>query len=344
MTACDGEHGTDPAREDPDPSIVRKSAMSSPPQVRLSRREFLLAGATISGGSIIGSTRAPSITRVIDTHTHFYDPRRFLGVPWPPKNDALLYRPVYPEEFRRLAGRHNVTGTVVVEASSRVDDNRWLLDLAARDRFLLGVVGFLAPGSLWFRLRLRRFATNPLFRGIRVGVWHQPALAGDPHVTRDLKRLADHDLALDVLTAPDRLQEVARLAGAIPVLRIVVNHCASVRIDGSPPPAAWLDGLRACAPHPNVFMKVSGLVEGTGRTDGTAPAAPAFYRPILDAIWDAFGPDRVIFASDWPVCSRFATYATVFAIVDNYFSDKGKTVAQKYFSENSIRAYKLATR
>src|SRR5262245_55089403 len=95
-----------------------------------SRRTFLKAAALASAGGIAGcATPSASDTAIIDTHTHFYDPTRPQGVPWPPKSDGLLYRPVYPDEFRKLAAPHGVSGTVVVEASPWLEDNQWVLDL-----------------------------------------------------------------------------------------------------------------------------------------------------------------------------------------------------------------------
>ena len=279
---------------------------------------------------------------IIDTHTHFYDSTRPQGVPWPPKNDALLHRPVYPDEFKKLAQPHGVTGTVVVEASPWIEDNQWVLDLAARDKFLLGMVGNIKPGRSEFSAELKRFAANRLFRGIRIGVWEKSLLADDASVVRDLKLLAERGLALDVLTGPDKLSAVAKLAAAVPDLRIVIDHCANVGVDGQAPPAVWVEGLRACSPHRNVFMKVSGLVEGTGRADGSVPADTTFYRPVLDAIWESFGENRVIYGSNWPVSARFASYATVFGIVNEYFGAKGRVALQKYFAANAGLAYKIA--
>ena len=308
-----------------------------------SRRGFLSA-ASVTTAAVITGCALPASTPagVIDTHTHFYDPTRPQGVPWPPKNDALLHRPVYPDEFKKLAQPHGVSATVVVEASPWLEDNQWVLDLAARDKFLSGLVGNIKPGRREFNSELKRFAASPLFRGIRVGVWEKSALAEDVSVVRDLKILAERDLALDVLASPNRLGTVTKLAAAIPDLRIVIDHCANVRIDGQTPPVAWLEGVRACAPHRNVFMKVSGLVEGTGRTDGSAPTDTAYYRPVLDAIWETFGEDRVFYGSNWPVSARFASYTTVFGIVDGYFGAKGRAAWQKYFAENASVAYKVA--
>ncbi len=294
-----------------------------------------LAGAAIISGC---AGTGHSLQPIIDTHTHFYDPRRPQGVPWPPKNDAVLYRPVHPPEFLELAAPHGVTRTIVVEASPWLEDNQWVLDLAREHPCILGVVGNIKPGNADFAPSLKRFARHPVFCGIRVGVWERSALA-DAAVLEDLKRLADANLALDVLTGPDKLSEIARLATAVPELRIIIDHCANVRVDGKAPPASWQDGLRECAARPNVFMKVSGLVEGTGRANGNAPADEAFYRPTLDAVWAAFGEDRVIFGSNWPVSARFASYATVFNLVAGDARRRGRIAAEKYFTRNALRAY-----
>ena len=309
------------------------------------RREFLAASAlgvaTLATGCATASGKSTS--GIIDTHTHFYDPTRPQGVPWPPKNDAVLYRPVLPEEFLRLSQPLGVTGTVVVEASPWLEDNQWVLELAAREKALVGLVGNIKPGRPEFAAELNRFAANPILRGLRVGVWDKAGLE-DPAVRRDLSLLADNDLSLDVLTGPDRLAQVASLAAALPSLRIVIDHCANVRIDGKAPPSSWLAGLRACAPHRNLFMKISGLVEGTGRNDGSAPTSLDFYRPALDAIWETFGADRVIFGSNWPVSARFASYETVFRIVEEYLTAKGGVAREKFFSKNAARVYKFVRR
>lgn len=308
---------------------------------RLSRRDFIATTGAATAAMAAGCATLAGDEGIIDTHTHFYDPTRPQGVPWPPKNDPLLYRPVYPDEFEKLVQPHGVTGTVVVEASPWLEDNQWVLDLAQRDQFLIGLVGNVKPGRAEFAAELKRFAANSLFRGIRVGVWEKSALADDAAVLRDLQLLADHGLALDVLTGPDRLTGIAKLAAAIPNLRIIIDHCANVRVDGKAPPASWLEGVRACAPHRNVFMKVSGLVEGTGRGDGSAPVGLSFYQPTLDAIWDSFGEDRVIFGSNWPVSARFAGYETLLGIVKAYFQGKGGRATEKYFSRNARTVYAL---
>jgi len=307
------------------------------------RRTFLstsaLAVAGVLSGCTTSSPRTP--TDILDTHTHFYDPTRPQGVPWPPKDDPILYRPVYPAEWRTLAQPLGVTATVVVEASPWVADNDWILELAARDPTLVGLVGHLKPGQPTFANDLARFAANPRFRGIRTGGWDVHLAPERPDFLRDLELLAERSLALDVLVGPDQLPAVAALAARIPNLRIVIDHCANVRIDGKEPPAVWRSGLEAAARHKNVFMKVSGLVEGTGRTDGTAPSDVAFYQPTLDAVWECFGEHRVIFGSNWPVSARFASYATTLKMVQNYFSTKGPAAVSAYFRRNGQVAYRV---
>jgi L-fuconolactonase len=106
-----------------------------------------------------------------------------------------------------------------------------------------------------------------------------------------------------------------------------------------PLPEAWISAVRAARRHPNLIMKVSGLVEGTGRADGTAPREVDAYRFILDPIADAFEEDRMVFGSNWPVSERFAPLATVFGIVDDYFSHHGSTARSKFFTHNAQRVY-----
>ena len=248
-----------------------------------------------------------------------------------------------PDDFRRVAGPLGVTGTIVVEASPWVEDNQWVLDLAARNPVIVGLVGNLLPGSDGFAGHLRRFSANKLFRGIRLrrdGGREVSRGMGDPAFMRDLKLLADLDLALDVGTWSASLPEIARLAGEIPSLRIVINHIAGVKVDGQPPPAQFASDLRAVASHRNVWCKVSGLAEHTGARGGTAPRDPGFYRPTIDAFWETFGADRLIYGSNWPVCEHAAPYEAVFRIVDEYFTDRGPQARDNYFSRNAQVAYR----
>jgi len=309
-----------------------------------SRRTFVATAAAALARLAAGCQSPPPERRptgILDTHTHFYDPTRPDGVPWPPANDPVLFRPVLPPEYVALARPLGIVGTVVVEASTLDADNRWILDLADHAPFLRALIGHLKPGRPGFAQQLARDAVDRRFRGIRLGTWDGPLRVDEPAFLADCRSLAERQLTADVLVGPDQLDAVARLAALVPELSIVINHCANVRIDGRTPPTQWLQGIAAVARQPRVFMKMSGYVEGTGRTDGTAPRDTEFYRPTFDALLAQFGPERLIFGSNWPVSARFASLATVVGIVRDYFSVQPARVAAAYFADNARRAYRL---
>jgi predicted TIM-barrel fold metal-dependent hydrolase len=318
----------------------------------VNRRDFLrriFAGPTgavagnlkaVATGAVAKGTVAQtkSLT-IIDTHTHFYDPTRAEGVPWPPKDDSLLYRRVLPEHYRALKKPAEVTGTVVIEASPRVEDNQWILDLAAGDPFITGFVGNLPVGDADFMRHLNDFSHNPIFRGIRLSEDRLTAGLSTEPFMGDLRLLADYGLSLDVVGGPSMLSATATLAKEIPHLRIIIDHVAGAKVDGHAVQPDWHRGMAQAAHEPNVFCKVSGLVEGTGRTDKSAPKDLGFYIPVLDSVWDMFGEDRLSYGSNWPVSERFATCETVQQIVTDYFQTKGLHASQKFFSRNAGNAY-----
>src|SRR5579859_505175 len=109
----------------------------------LDRREFLTSSLMATAGAALAADAQPGT--IIDAHVHFYDPTRPQGVPWPGKDDKLLYRRFLPEHFKALTREHKVGGAIVVEASSWLEDNQWVLDLAKDEPFVLGLVGHLTP-------------------------------------------------------------------------------------------------------------------------------------------------------------------------------------------------------
>jgi len=306
----------------------------------INRRDFILSGLAAAGA---GCASLGGASEIIDTHTHFYDPSRPEGVPWPPSDDQVLFRKVLPEELALIARPLGVTATVVVEASPWVTDNDWVLHLAEKEPFILGLVGHLKPGTQGFAEDLERLASNPLFRGIRTGGWDLPLDSTHSRYLEDLQRLAAKKLTLDVLVGVEQLPKVAVIATVIPTLKIVINHCAGVRIDGKTPNKDWTTQIREIAPRKNVSMKVSGLVEGTG-LEFKAPRELDFYRPTLDVLWEAFGENRLLFGSNWPVSARFADYSTVLGLVRDYFLEKGRTPSRKYFRNNALRIYGVRRR
>ncbi|WP_082408406.1 amidohydrolase family protein [Verrucomicrobium spinosum] len=192
---------------------------------------------------------------IVDTHTHFFDPTRPQGVPWP-QPGTQLYRKVMPSDWKALANPLGIYQTVVVEASKWVEDNQWILELAEREKSIVGFVGNLDPGTPEFGDQLKRFAANPVFRGIRVGGSRLIKGVEEPEFVAGIKRLVDRDLSLDVNGGPDLLMAVDKLAVKVPELRIVVDHVGGAG-DAAKPSSAWKEGIKASARHPKVWCKVS---------------------------------------------------------------------------------------
>jgi len=198
----------------------------------MNRRQFLQAAAGLAASACYAKAQP---TKIIDTHVHFYDPSRPQGVPWPPKDDALLYRTVLPKDYRALPVPQRVDGVVVVEASPWVEDNQWILDIAAQDKFIVGLVGNLPLGTPEFAGHLKRFAANPLFLGIRT----RSASLEDSAVIAGLRAVAERGLSFDVHSPPTWVAQAERIAKLVPNLRLIINHVANATVNGEPPPEDW---------------------------------------------------------------------------------------------------------
>jgi len=274
---------------------------------------------------------------IIDTHIHLFDTSRAQGVPWPEKKDAVLYQPALPPRYRKITEGLGIAGAIEIECSPWLEDNQWVLDIAARDSIIVGVVGDLEPGTGEFRPQLDRFQRHNLFRGIRYGnLWGRDlgAALAKPDFIAGLKMLADANLVLDTANpTPSLVADVIRLSDRVPNLRVVMDHLPSLD-----PATANLAEL---AKRPQVFVKISGVLR---RVDGHVPLDLSFYRARLDTIWELFGAGRVIYGSDWPNSDQWGTYPQVLRIVQEYFQDKGPAAAEKYFWRNSVTAYRWIRR
>jgi predicted TIM-barrel fold metal-dependent hydrolase len=309
----------------------------------MNRRTFLSVAAGIATVDI-GAKGV--FTPIIDTHIHLFDPTRPQGVPWPPKDDTTLYRPALPDRYRRLTKALGIVGAIEVECSPWLEDNQWVLDIAAKDRIIVGTVGDLEPGKPDFRKHLGRFHQNPLFRGIRHGnLWGRNLgeQLARPEFISDLEALASAGLEMDIAQPdPALISDVVRLTDRIPSLRVVIDHLPQLK-----PPAesrarsAYEANLQELGKRPQVYVKVSEVLRRVG---GRIPDALNFYRPRLDEFWEIFGQDRLMYGSDWPNSDRWGTYPQVLKIVREYFTGKGKAVAEKFFWKNSIAAYRWVKR
>lgn len=306
----------------------------------MNRRDFLQTGALAIGlPSLSGQTEI--LGRVVDGHTHFYDPTRPEGVPWPIK-DTPLYRTAMPIDWKKVANPLGIQETIVVEASPWTEDNQWILDLADREKCIVGFVGNLNPLEPQFSEHLKRFAPHPIFRGIR---WRgELARLNDfPTIVKAAKELAKLDLSLDLNSVASTLPQAHKLASAVPDLRIIINHLGAAG-DPQKLSAEWRENVLQASKQPNVFMKVSALAEQAKAPAGEAPTTVDYYLPILDHLWNCFGQERLIYGSNWPVSDRGAPYQTIYKLVSEFFHSKGTETAEKYFWRNSQTAYRWKER
>lgn len=297
----------------------------------VNRRSFLHVSAAAA------FAQSPPGFPIIDTHIHLFDPTRPQGVPWPERENAALYRPALPERYRGIAGPLGIKGAVVIEASPWFDDNQWVLDVAAKDPIILGVIGNLEPGKPEFANQLARFRRNRLFRGIRYGnLWGRDLLSdlNRPAFVDGLKMLAKAGLTLDAANPNPQLMAAAlRVSERVPDLRIVLDHVPQMKL---PDPS-----VRELGKRPNVFVKLSAVYRRIG---SEVPRDVAAYRATLDELVSTFGEDRILYGSDWPNSDRLRPYGDVLAIVKEYFEAKPRSVAEKFFYRNALRAYRLPER
>ncbi|SVC13047.1 uncharacterized protein METZ01_LOCUS265901, partial [marine metagenome] len=289
-----------------------------------------LAAVVVAGilsGCCTTKTEITDSIPVIDTHIHLYDTTRKGGVPWPKTSDQVLYRPVLPEHYDKVTKANSVTATVIVEASDLVEDNQWILDLVAHNpKHYVGVVGNLPVGTPEFTKHLERFAKDKRYVGIRLRSFAEGVDGFNDAVWRDLKMLSDKGLTLDVLMANFNLDDIVLIAKRLPKLKILINHLTGLIINGVPAQAAWTKKVQAAAQYPNVYCKVSGIFQRSNRMP--APKNVAYYAPIFEVVWEAFGEDRIIYGSNWPVTDRGGEYGEQLAIIHEHFSAKGQGVTE----------------
>ncbi len=277
---------------------------------------------------------------IVDTHIHLYDTNRDGGVPWPPESDTILYRPVLPPDFAKICQENGITATIIVEASHLLADNQWVLDLVRDepDRYI-GLVGSLEVGTPDFAENLKTLSSDPRFVGIRIRDKPRGSDYFNDAVWRDLETLSDLGQTLDVLMANFSLEEVDRIASRLPDLKILVNHAAGAIIDGQPVDPEWAQDLAKAAGNPNVHCKISGLFQQSRMQP--SPTELTFYKPVLDELWNAFGEDRLIYGSNWPVTMRGGTYASYKAVVMDFLEPKGDTAKRKILADNAYQFYGL---
>jgi L-fuconolactonase len=274
----------------------------------------------------------------IDAHQHFwkYNPQRDH---WITDEMSLLKRDFLPEHLIGELRANGIDGSIAVQADQSEDETEFLLDLAARhDSIIRGVVGWLDLSSPRLPERLAHFAQFKKLRGLRHIVQSEPddGFMLRPDFCRAIARLKDFDLTFDILIYPRQLPASIQLAEKFPDQKFVLDHLAKplIRTQEIQP---WAKQIRILAHHPNLFCKLSGLVTEANWTNWR----PADFEPYLDVAFDAFGPDRVMFGSDWPVCLLAASYRQVREVVERYMARFQPGARAKIFGLNAIQFYGL---
>ena len=323
----------------------------------MDRRKFIKAATAGTVAIATAVTRANAqrySVPIIDTHVHLYDPTRPQGVPWPSPEQASIYRTFLPADYRRIAEPFGVVGMIETECSPWLEDNYWVLDVSAKETIVVGEIGDLFPGKPDFGEHLSRLHKNPLYRGIRFAYLWGRDVAEEiqkPQVMADLRLLSDAGLTLDSGGGQKDVPNLLRITDQIPALRIVINHLPGAPIPDEPAArAAYQQGLRELGKRPQVYVKVSEIfqrVDEKGRrvkSGGRIPRELSFYRPRLDEIWETFGPDRLLFASDWTNSEPMGTFGETLGLVHEYFTQKGPAAVEKFFWKNSLAAYRWVKR
>jgi L-fuconolactonase len=305
----------------------------------------LLHGARQFGSAYTSDLPGPA-RPIIDAHIHLFDPTRSGGVPWPDQTDTVLYRPALPPRYKSLAMPLGVVGAIAVECSPWVEDNDWLLRVAATDTIIVGVIGNLDPATPGFSQQLERFGAKSLFRGIRYGnLWERSlgAQLNNPDFMANLKRLSSSGLLLESANPnPVLIGEILKLTDRIPDLSIVIDHLPQALPPTEPAARkAYEQDLQSLSQRSHVFVKGSEVLR---RVDGKVPTDLNTYKPWLDEIWETFGEDRLLYGSDWPNSDHLSTYEGTYDIIKQYVTAKGPRASEKFFWKNSTVVYRWRPR
>ncbi|RYF43668.1 MAG: hypothetical protein EOO25_02395 [Comamonadaceae bacterium] len=281
---------------------------------------------------------------IVETHIHFWQTSRPGGVPWPTAAEGPIFRDVLPPEYSAFAKSQGVVAAGVVEASGIVEDNQWILDLVKNDPFYSFFVGNLEIGAPTFTADLARFAADARFVGIR-GYLTGPAegITLSPAQLTNLRDLADRGMTLDLISRGTKnpKSQVQALCTAVPNLRIIIDHLGGAT--GPTVDPTWEADIRRIAGAcPNLYMKFSSFYDmyAPGDVVFASPTNLASYKPHFDVLMAAFGENRLIWGSNWPVIELHGTFATQIAIAEEYLAPMGTGVRDKVMYKNALAFYR----
>ena len=277
----------------------------------------------------------------IDSHQHFWK-YNATEYGWIDDRMAILKRDWLADDLEPGLLEAGFAGSVVVQARQTPEETRWLLNLAEKHDFIKGVVGWVDICSEDdLKRQLDEFCKSPKFVGVRHVVHDEPE---DGFMLREdflkgISTLKDYHLTYDLLLFPKHLPVAQLVVLMLPEQKFVVDHIAKPLIkDRVIDP--WKDDIMMLSENKNVWCKLSGMVTEADWLNHT----PEDFRSYLDVVFKAFGPDRLMTGSDWPVCLVSREYREVINIVEDYISGMPDEVRQKILGLNCIDFYGLEIR
>ena len=274
---------------------------------------------------------------ILDSHQHFWQVGRF-DYPWMTPEVEVLCRDYLPPALVPMLERHQVGKTILVQASNSLEETRWLLKLAEQNSFIAAVVGWVDLTANGIVDQLDEFTSHSRFKGVRHLVESEPQddWLTQPDVLANLRTLARRGVAYDLLVHTRHLQHALTVADSCPELRLVVDHLAK-------PPIArgeideWSRGMREFGSRPNVWCKLSGLVTEADWTSWRV----ADLKPYVDVALEVFGPRRMMFGSDWPVCLLAGSCDRVLEAAQSLLGELGEEDRRRIFAANAVEFYRL---
>ncbi|MHA7773553.1 amidohydrolase family protein [Roseibium sp. M-1] len=271
---------------------------------------------------------------MIDAHQHFWAlDRGDYG--WLTPDFGPIYRDFSPADLTPMLERFGIEGTILVQAAPTVAETRYMLELASENSFIKGVVGWVDFEAAKAPDLIAELAENPKLAGLRPMIQDiaDPDWMLLPSLAPAYEALIAHDLVFDALTLPQHLKNLLQLAQRHPDLRIVVDHGSKPRIAAGEI-SGWAEEMRAIAENTSALCKLSGLVTEAGQDWSIENL-----RPYVDHLLDIFGPDRLIWGSDWPVCTLACSYEDWVGMTDALLKDLGEAERQAVMGGNAERAY-----
>lgn len=273
---------------------------------------------------------------VIDAHQHFwhYQPARDA---WITDDMAVIRRDFLPADLEPVLAQNGVDGCVAVQASQSEAETRFLVSMAQTYDIVRGVVGWVDLQADDLRERLLNFARFPQIKGYRHVAQAEPIdFLTRPAVVRGIRQLAEFGLTYDILIYPNQLRAALHLVRAAPEVNFVIDHVAKPYIKRGEI-SRWSNFMTEIARQSNVCCKLSGLVT---EADWHNWSKRDFF-PYLDVVFGQFGPERLLFGSDWPVCLVAANYTQVKTLIEEYVNPWGDEVRAKIFGQNAKEFYDL---